>query len=52
MPEGACTVRKEDTLSGIARRTGTITSDLAVLNDISDPDRIQEDRPMVAPGPA
>jgi len=51
MPEGACTVRKEDTLSGIARRTGTITSDLAALNNISDPDRIQEGQTLALPGP-
>ena len=45
------TIQKGDTLSGIARGNGTITSDLVTPNDISDPDRIQEGQTLALPAP-
>jgi membrane-bound lytic murein transglycosylase D len=50
-PGGLYTVRRGDTLSGIARRYGLTTRDLAVLNDLRSRNRIYPDQKLAVAEP-
>lgn len=49
-PEGTYTVKRGDTVSGIARRFGTTTRELMAVNNIDDPRRLYVGRELIIPG--